>query len=416
MSIDNYYISLCKKQITEELNLENDSLVQRDFEYLSKVIFEKSSIDLSTATLRRIWSDEREGVPQAKTLDAMAQVLGFEGWHEFKKANPKNSSAVPRKRPSFNKITILQIVLVTTATVIWIWLSYGRSVEPQVSLSPEKTLHEGVPATIGFNYDIEQMGKTEVKIQLSWNPYEQTLLDPEEHFYTGTYFYPDYHQTKLLAGNNILATSTIHITTQGWHGLVMKSGMDSSPIYIDSMDFMKNDRLAITSDLSEKYSLSDFKELYSTFTFSNTSLNQINGDAFEMKTQFEGLGYTSNRICSQTDIVIKGENESIRIPISSEGCYGITALKCSDVIISGKTNDLSDLSTELLQSLPVSLKVSNNKLSVQIGKNQVFETPYSKSIGRLKVIKFIFTGYAHVTEFEMKNNGLVFKDQGLRPF
>jgi len=415
MSTENFYISLCKKQIAKELNLESDSLIQRDFEYLSKVIFEKSGIDLSTATLRRIWSEEREGVPQAKTLDAMAQVLGFEGWHEFKKANP-TSTIGQKKSISFNRITILQIVLVGIAAVIWIWLSYGRSVEPQVSLSPEKTSHEGVPATIGFNYDIEQMEDKKVKIQLSWNPHEQIILDPEEHFYTGTYFYPDYHQAKLLAGQNILASSNIHITTPGWHALVMKSGLDPNPIYIDSINFHQKDRLSVTQALSESYALLDFKELFTTLTLSNSILGQVDGDSFELGVVFKGLGNLSNPICSQTDIVIKGENQSIRVPISSDGCYGITTLKCSDVIVSGKTNDLSNLSTDLLQSVSVALKVSNNVLFVQVGENESFETTYSKSIGRLKVIKFIFTGFAEVTEFEMKSNGLVLKDAGLKPF
>ncbi|MEP1096497.1 MAG: hypothetical protein ABJG78_15385 [Cyclobacteriaceae bacterium] len=415
MSTDNFYILLCKKQITKELNLENDSLVQRDFEYLSKVIFEKSGIDLSTATLRRIWSTERDGVPQAKTLDAMAQVLDFEGWHEFKKANRGGTSAT-KKLTSFNRITILQLVLVGIAAIVWIWLSDRRSVEVQVSLWPHKMSQEGVPATIGFNYDIEQMEDLEVKIQLSWNPFEQTVLDPEKHFYTGTYFYPDYHQAKLLADNSILASSNIHITTPGWHGLVMKAGLDSNPIYIDSADFLKKDRLAITQALSESYALSDLKELFTTFTLSNSILSQIDGDSFELRTVFKGLGYVSNPICSQTDIVIKGENESMRIPISSNGCYGITALKCSDVTVSGKTNDLSNLSADLLQPLSVSLLVGKNALLVQVGENEPFKTAYSKSIGELKVIKFIFSGYAEVREFEIKSNGLVLKDAVLSPF
>lgn len=395
----------------DELNLSQDVLAQRDFEYLNKVIFEKSGIHLSTATLRRIWSSEHDGVPQTKTLDALAQALGHTGWHEFKKMHPQqvNSGSFPLK-----KVSQLLIIVVTLAGAIAFWHFWNPFVEVAVSLVPEKTSHEGVPATIGFNYDISSVNK-EVKIQLSWNPYEQAVLDPSKNFYTGTYFYPDYHEAKLLLDDEIIASSYVHITTPGWHGLIMKSGLDPSPIYVEKSDLQKKGKLAISTELSNKYEFEQLNELFSVFTLSSKMLEQVNGDDFELKTSFRSIEHLSNRICNQTDIVIKGATGSLRIPISSEGCYGITNLKCSEVLISGKTSDLSSLSIDLLQTQAINLRVKENELSIRLGEEEPFSLNYTQPIGQLKVVKLIFTGYGEVEAFKISSRGVALTEK-IEPF
>ncbi len=414
MNPENHYISLCKMRIAEELNLQNDSLMQRDFEYLNKVIYEKSGVDLSTATLRRIWTDERDGIPQIKTLDAMAIVLGYDGWHAFKQANPVKPKSSNRNIAKIAGQLLGVIILLLGGILISrYWISEEKII---VTLVPEKSQHEGVPATIGFNYDISNATGQEIKIQLSWNPFEQTVLDPSKNFYTGTYFYPDYHQAKLLLEDEILASSYVHITSPTWHGLIMKSGFDSNPIYVNKDDFMKNDRLVISKELSDKYAIKDLDEMYLVFTLSNEMLSQINGDSFELSTTVKGLGYLENRICSQIDIVIKGEKNSIRIPISNDGCYGITSLKCSEVELSGKVNDLSLLSTDLLISNSVKIKNDSKEVSITISENDPFQTSYTQSIGSLKVIKFIFIGFGEVSEFTLASQGETLKDTRLAPF
>lgn len=410
MNSEDYYIALCKTQIAEALNLSKDLLIQRDYEYLNKVIFEKSGIDLSTATLRRIWSEDREGIPQAKTLDAMAQVLDYDGWHEFKKANPAQQRTPAKK--SFAWFYILGLIIIIGSAILYYW---NPETQWEVELTPEKNSHEGVPATIGFNYNISE-APGEVNMQLSWNPTVRTVLDPEKNFYTGTYFYPDYHEAKLLFEEQILASSYVHITTLGWHGLIMQSGLDPHPIYIDEEDFILDSKLMFTDSLSEKYGLNTLDELFSVFTLSNSVLEQVSGDDFEMEATFKSLGNLSKPICSQTDILIKGETQSFRIPISSEGCYGITGLKCSEQLISGKTTDLSNLSANLLQNQTVSIKVSNKQLTISLEGKDPFIADFSELIGPIKVIKFIFIGYGEVSKFELRSSDQVLENEVLTPF
>lgn len=412
MDNENAYISLCRKRIEQTLNLESGGLSQRDFEYLHRVVLEKSRTDLSTATLRRVWSNQHSNTPQIKTLDALAIVLDYEGWHEFKKANPLNS-----KRFTFAKIKkVLWLILIAIGSISG-WLLYGKfdSNIPIVALEPEKVIHEGVPATIGIVYDISEASE-EVQIQLSWNPYERVTLDPSKNFYSGTYYYPDYHQTKLLSNNSILTKKSIHITTVGWHGLLMQSGFDSNPIYLDPSDFSDSIRLRTKANVDSLYSL-ETKEYFSVFTLSNKVLEQLSGESFGLKTVIKSTDPSIARTCKETAILIKGEHGSMRIPISSEGCYGPTVLSCADVRLSGKTNDLSQLSSNLEVELPIEIESKNKTLKIKVGDNSEFLVNYNDNIGPLKVVKFIFMGYGEVSTFEMTgadDNQLV--DPVLSPF
>jgi len=56
----------------------------RDYEYLSELIFEKTRISISVSTLKRIWHNDRLRTPHNSTLDALALFLDYENWNDFK--------------------------------------------------------------------------------------------------------------------------------------------------------------------------------------------------------------------------------------------------------------------------------------------------------------------------------------------
>ena len=57
-------IETCKKRIEEHYHLPASQLWrQRDFQYLSDLIFEKTSVRLSLSTLKRIWKNQDERSP-----------------------------------------------------------------------------------------------------------------------------------------------------------------------------------------------------------------------------------------------------------------------------------------------------------------------------------------------------------------
>ncbi|MEQ8626419.1 hypothetical protein [Ekhidna sp.] len=402
------YISLCKKQIEQKLNFSSEPM-ERDFEYLHEIILEKTRTDLSTSTLRRIWSDKYQSIPQTKTLDALAQFLGHSRWHAFKNSLPNDKKHL-YKLTSRSVLYSLGLLLIV-CTIIFL-TSTDKAVG-EVILEPEVEMHEGVPATIGFNYLVPN---PEVEIELSWNPYERVVLDMENNFYTGTYYYPDYHKAKLLYQDQVLAQQAVHVTTQGWHALLMDSGMDIRPQYVDKSDFLYSSGLWITRETVEKLA-EDATELYPVFTLSNTSLEVLSGDDFSLLAEIAMAPISESTLCLMYEVLIKGSYGSMRIPITQKGCYGIATLVCAEKSFSGKFNDLSDLTTDVTMNHNVKITSRDKKLHLQVDGNQTYELDFEGTIGQLKVIKFIFNGLPEISEFKLMDSNNEQLDVGaLYPF
>ncbi|MEO9482951.1 MAG: hypothetical protein ABJG47_05875 [Ekhidna sp.] len=402
------YISLCKKQIQAKFNLNSD-LIERDFEYLHDVILEETQTDLSTSTLRRIWSDKNQSIPQTKTLDALAQLLEHPGWHEFKRAH----QAVGKKSIHMNARSLAYIIgLVLLLSSIFL-LTSTEEVVGEAILIPEVLVYEGVPATIGFHYSIKNPN---IDIELSWNPYERTRLDMDQNFYTGTYLYPDYHQAKLLHGEQVLVASPIHVTTSGWHGLIMDAGYDTKPSYLDSIEFLSGEKLFV-----KKESMAQAGEqsgiALPVFTLSHTDLSSLSGDAFTLKALVSSQAFSKEQTCLFYEVLIKGENGNIRVPVSQTGCYGLTDLKCVGEVFSGKQNDLSALSTELSKEHQFNVQLKGNEMRINVANNPALTISYANRVGPLKVIKFIFQGSSEIRSFELLDeNGSRFESSALYPF
>ena len=402
------YISQCKKQIEKRFNLNAD-LIERDFEYLHEVILEQTKTDISTSTLRRIWSDKHQSIPQSKTLDALAQLLGHTGWHTFKlEQKPSNRRSLsPRIR---SMVYILGLIVLISSILL---LTSTDEVIGEVSLRPEIQVIEGVPVTLGFHYDIQS---SNIDIELSWNPYERTRLDKGKDFYTGTYFYPDYHTAKLLHEEQVLTTSSVHVTTDGWHGLIMDAGYDTRPTYLESAEYMLENKLFVSKgrlvEIGEQTGIA-----LPVFTLSHTDLSSLSGDDFTLKATVRSEAYSREQSCLLYEVLIKGANKNIRIPISQDGCYGLTELKCASRTISGKHNDLSALSTDLSQAHPITIRLKSSQMVIDVADNETFVIDYEEEIGPLKVIKFIFQGSAEISEFQLLNDrGVRLKSLALHPF
>ncbi len=401
------YISICKKLIEEKYNLSE--LIERDFEFLHEVILEKTKTDLSTSTLRRIWSNKYQSIPQSKTLEALAQLLGYSGWHDFKQVQRSEHSPTFR----FNTRYVAYILGLGLIATLIISLTSTDEVVSDAILNPEVSIHEGVPATIGFHYDIKDPN---VEIELSWNPYERTKLDVNEKFYTGTYFYPDYHKAKLLNGDQVLTTSTIHVTTKSWHCLIMDEGYDPRPSYLDSTEYMFEDKLSIGKErligVKEKSGMA-----IPVFTLSNEDLSKLSVDNLSLHTKVESHTLSEDQACSFYEILIKGEKGNIRLPISQTGCYGLTSIVISDRLVSGKQNDLSALSTDLSRAHELKVQIKEKKMLIDLADNPTLTVDYENSIGSLKVIKFMFQGSAEITAFELLDGQEArFESKSLVPF
>ena len=89
MPVDRDYIILYRTLIEKKFMLGNGEgkLKQREIEYLSNLIEEKSRVKLSISTLKRLWKADLQQLPHPTTLDALVSILDFKDWQDFKKQN-----------------------------------------------------------------------------------------------------------------------------------------------------------------------------------------------------------------------------------------------------------------------------------------------------------------------------------------
>jgi len=402
-------IEIWKKEVTNQLGWSSSSEVkQRDYEYLSQEIFAVTQVELSTTTLRRIWSNQYKSLPQVHTLNAMAAFLGEADWNSFKKKTSlsEGPAETPMARFKIPVKTLLFFTLTLTLVAILAFGLYPGS-EPEtpdftVSLSSDQPRYHGVPATAGFSYDIQE-ATSPVDIELSWNPMERKQLDPDKNFYSGVYYYPDYHSTKLLSGDHVLAHIPVYVTTDDWHALVMKEDNDVYPTYIEKEDFIGEKGMGFGAELLTRYGLGQAEQIHSVFTFSNPKMEAYDGDSLELVVDFVSIQDKSNPPCPSMDVVLKAVNGTARIPIKGQGCYGEIRMHYGDQLVSGKEKDLSSITGDLYLQQRLHLVVANGVVTVQLGQNEPYSFKYNKQVGELKVLKFIFSGFGYVQNVELSS-------------
>jgi hypothetical protein len=79
------YIEKCKHLIECRLGWKvSHDWKNRDYEYLSELISDKTKIAISVSTLKRIWQNNLLRIPHVSTLNALGRFLDYENWNDFK--------------------------------------------------------------------------------------------------------------------------------------------------------------------------------------------------------------------------------------------------------------------------------------------------------------------------------------------
>ena len=95
LETDDKFVQKCLLLIEKELGWgDAKDWSTRDFEALSGRIMEKTHVQLSVVTLKRVWGRIRyESKPTITTLDTLTQYIGFENWRAFKQSDRISGAA-----------------------------------------------------------------------------------------------------------------------------------------------------------------------------------------------------------------------------------------------------------------------------------------------------------------------------------
>ncbi len=443
------YIARCKQLIEEKLQFGNEQgeVRQRDLEYLADSIEEKSGIRLSLSTLKRLWKSDYDKIPHPATLQALVSVLGYTNWQEFKlqeAAMPTSSEVreaimpeptevpeepkVPgasksspvgtrQKRPMrFNPWILLPVL---TAVAVVCWLIAFRSGPPNkkpvikgpVTFTGNKTVSQGVPNTIIFNYDVTNVDADSFFFQQSWNPLEKVKLDPRNHVYSNIYYLPGFHRAKLIANDSIIKRFRVHITTDGWLPLTRYSLTDGHPIYLrkenaqlnGALHITRKDLVAATVNMEKDVVLS----YYNIREFENTQSDHFSIDTRIMCDSLQMVA------CPGFELVIVCEEHIYFVRMMGKGCERDIAVKMGEVFHNGIHKDLSVFGRNLYQWQRLQIKVVDKKATIYLDEQPVYSMAYKNDFGKVVGLVYNFSGTGAIDYVRLQNgeNKVVYADE-----
>lgn len=417
---DQDYIALCRKQIEEKFAFGNGAgYTQRDLEALAQHIEERTGIILSLSTLKRLWKDEFKQRPQPATLNALAAVLDYRDWQDFRQQNPlpAQAEASPARKIVPNKKVgqVIVFTLLLIAASVWVMSrlnhrpSAGVKVGKPVSFTAQKTVMTGTPATVIFRYDLSPVTADSFFIQQSWNPAHRVRIDPGSTTYSSIYYESGYHRARLIANDTVLAMQPIHILSDGWEPRLYYNYRDREPVHFKKERFSGGGRLHMDRQLLARKNV-DLSRPFET-RITNSRVYGLSSDHFDLVSRIKVDSLTGSP-CPFMQVNIVTEKHLFWVNLQHPGCERNAGYKMGEVIRSGENNDLSRLGVDVYQWQEVGIRVENRNAEITLNGQRLFSETFREDFGKIMALTYIFSGTGSVDHVKLAgtNGEIVFED------
>ncbi len=344
-----------------------------DYELLGQKIQEVTNVNLSIATLKRIWGKIRyESRPTITTLNTLAQFLGFENWRAFTQHHgvmngnghaPRTGEGFtnaqyagsgqmgqpivpPSPKPRSNKFGwVVAVVIFILAAATFIVLKTEKSSGPppdpgQFQFSSKKTVDEGVPNTVIFDYNASAASANDtIFIQQSWDKRLRELVSRDGKHHTSIYYYPGFFQAKLIVNEKVVKEHNLFIKTNGWLSCIEQKPV---PVYFSEADVKQDGvlRLPLKNIISSNVPLQPTTPWVSFYNVRD--FGELNSDDFIFETEIRNDYKEGSAVCQLTQVHVLMEGAAMVVPLSIKGCVGELNLMGTE----GKQSDLSGLGVD----------------------------------------------------------------------
>lgn len=407
-------IETCRKLIEEKFHLPgNGSWKQRDFQYLSDLMLDRTGVRISLSTLKRIWKGSDNHLPQLFTLNALAQLLEFDSWNDFKHmqspAAPDNFTNKKDKlflaSPANKKYFFICIIVLAAAIITMAWfLNSGNKINPDdVVFKSRKNISAGVPNTVVFEYDISKTGADSALIQQSWDERFRANVSANDHWQTFIYYYPGFHTARLIIDKKIVKTEKVNISTNGWECLVDGDVAQKTPYYVSVQSIINDGRLYVSKQTLLNNEIPVAEKEFRVNFFNVGNLKQVNSDNFVFETRIRNSIVDGALVCQYTQVNLICENGLVSIPFCNPGCASNIHLHVSDIFKTGKNFDLSPFGTDLSDWRKIRVLCQNKNMTVFVDDQPVYNIIYSKDLGSIAGFHFNFFGCGAVDDIQLKD-------------
>jgi hypothetical protein len=397
---------------------EPHSLVQRDYENVSQAIEAKTGILISISTLKRLLKGDFARLPQVATLNAISRYLGYQHWQDYRSATkskiPIAATHSPRRKFMFQRSlpktllysSILSLLLVLFITSRSSLKDAGAGME-KAQFSVKKVTANDIPNTVIFSYDVADIEADSFFIQQSWDKNRRVRVYKKQHTLTDIYYEPGYHTAKLIANDVVIKTTGVSIPTKDWFFYAKRRFPHGTPSYIYPKQPIQDGELGLQASDLGQHDLNLGVENNYVYTYF-PSRWPVHSDNCIFKTRVRVQELKKNP-CPYLMLEVFCQQNFMYFISMPRGCTSESKLQFGDLILDGKTTDLSALGADVTTWMEVKIEVRNRLVTIYYGDKKVYTGRYSKSAGKITGIGFISNGLCKIDQVELKGlNGAVF--------
>ncbi|MBA4054498.1 MAG: hypothetical protein C0490_07295 [Marivirga sp.] len=412
------FIYLCKNQIEQKFSFGNGSgYTQRDLEVLCSHIEQKTGVIISLSTMKRLWKDSYKQSPQVATLNALAILLDYKDWQDFKLANQKK----PNKKPIPHwAVPALVSLTIVGALIFWLATKAGDSekikslnevpkINGPVHFEASSTVTSGIPNTVIFHYDVSNVVADTFYIQQSWNSDHRVALNSKDSVLTSIYYESGFHRAKLIANDSVIAMRPIHVISNGWEPHIYRNDSDPELLDFKNEKFVSNGQLHIDSAILVKRNI-DFSKRFLT-RITNSQVFNLHSDNFSFSTRMKA-DRVFHQVCPWMDLVIVTDVHTFSVYWTGKGCEKYAGYKLGEISKSGKNNDLSALGCNVYEWQELKVQVKDRQAMIYLNGQPTFRETYKEDFGKIVALIYIFDGTGSIDYAKLQdgNEQVVFED------
>lgn len=394
----------CKTKIEHLLNWGNSSQWEnQEFEELSQIIFNKTGINLSHTTLKRVWGKLKyDSSPSISTLDALARFLDYQNWSAFRRSNKTSQGRKPFVPPIVirsKKFALAMVLLILASFSSWFIITSNVSKDPKLAedlMFNAKYSSFGLPNTVIFSFDASSLSAKELCIQQSWDRTKRIPVTSGQNQATSVYYYPGYFRSKFVADEIVIKERDVYIETEGWQSTI---NTDPLPVYLSDKDLIKTDRLRLSEN-----GLKHLSKHHKPVSFHYYKREErISGNDFTFETSIRYSMANKVSACKYAKVVLHFTEGVFLIPFVIPGCVGEANLLVMDNFISGQKNDLSAFGISLDDWQKITIGSLDKHLSIYLNDQEIYSAKYEMEPGHLVGISYQFDGAGEVDYLSLSN-------------
>lgn len=415
-------IAQCLELLEARLNWgSSEHWVNYDFEKLSLEIENKTRINLSVTTLKRLWGKVKyPHAPTLTTLNTLAQFLDYSDWRSFTQQLPQQEIQAPPveadpaapglspKRFSLQRswgllLILLPLVFLIISSMVPDVFNFKLNRE-QYHFKANKILSRGVPNSVIFTYDASASPTDSIFIVQTWDIRRKTLVPKDKKNHSAVYYYPGFFRSKLIVGQEIVKTHDIQIATDGWLALVENEPI---PIYFKKNDVVKNDRVEVDSQTLLRYNLPMLPTPPRVRIFNQTDLGDLMTDNFIFETTLKNPYAGGSNACQFVEVLIQCKDDIIIIPLGAKACTGDMNLYAAGVAAQSKHADLSGFGCDLNEWTTLKVVTVNKKMSFFVNDKKAYTLTFPNEPKGIVGVQYRFNGPGAVKYAYFRQRGTI---------